>query len=61
MTGYPRGNVGFEGLRKVPSVLDCLGCVTTFTEWVSQTPGLYSLRVLEAGHRALDASGVAPP
>ena len=53
--------MGFEGLRKVPAVIDRLGCVTTLTERVSQTPGLYPLRVPEAGHRAPGASGVAPP
>ena len=57
MTGYPTGNVGFEGLRKVSATRDCSGCATKFPERVSQTTGLYSLRVPEAGLRALGASG----
>ena len=56
MTGYPTGSVGFEGLRKVSAARDCSGCATRFPERVPQTTGLYSLRVPEAGLRALGAS-----
>ena len=56
MTGYPTGNVGFEGLRKVSAARDCSGGATRFPERVPQTTGLYSLRVPEAGLRALGAS-----